>query len=639
MGYTTKDIAVISEPKRVSLSALPNFVQFQSKPRVQTPYELNITILATAPDWQDSTYYNAEGVKTVAPSNINEKTSGPMDISNVGPIPFTSSATSSNGHSFILDASGAVLLTWVGAFSGTIPAGAKTLLLSNDFGGVEVPTFLYGAGPADLLNTNWSNVSRFNIIEPSGKIHSFVGTQDKTQVRGSTFLIVPQFSDTAENMRQVLLNDPWVAANFQISIPFTVSGTGALQNGYVINVLSEGYGADFNITIATPGDLFHLFVFGLAYPHPFSINNDSISGEQTSTTIALDVYVDPQIFLGGNDKPISAAQLGNFVIALSKSYSGDTLWFDVNAPFNKYSAYNLPIAAPGWFNTGTMRVFRFVARVEGVYNYAFYQSNALYVLAGYGQASDGIDMQDYVYVNEKIKLLTNKPRTIYVKGQTEYLNFILSDPDHAGSYAPDWTLHILYRAYTTTGQFIGEGSSDEIHRSALNMVNTCVLRIDDLLNTFPNAGIVKVSLARNNAIVSNDLEYTIKPAALHSINQFSFLNRLGGWDSFNFDAAASEDIKTSFNTYTKTITPAHTKGTGVETTYSAALDDVLTVVGAPVTNEVAEWLKEFAASTTVIDSEGNYIIKTEFTATFTEGAKNMQVPTLKYRISETYNNE
>lgn len=641
MGYTTKDIAVIFEPKRVSLAALPNFVQFASKARAQVPYEATIRINAFAVEWTPGKFYNFNGDVVDFP-DVNTRISGPIDVSAYQGDPYHIFGYCPGiAYCVGFNAAGAKVLTLqldgVNPVAANFPADITTLYLTNVFTPTTTPTLTLDDSGVDLLSREWAAATVLNIVEPSGAVHSFHGTEDRALVGGSTYFVAGDPSDTAENLRQALLADPWVEANFDVKIPFVWDGEN-LHNGRTLALVSNGYGAEFNIQLLAPGNAGNT-AYTIVLVHGTSQNGDSISGEATTAEISLDVYVDAPIFLGADDKPTSAAMLGTFAVSLSKTYSGDTLWFDLNSPFSKYGAYNLPPDVPGWFNTGTLRVFRFVARVAAVNNFAFYQSNALYVLRGYGAASDPIDLEDYVYDVEKIKLLTNKPRTIYVRGQREYLNFMFSDEDHGKPYAPDWTVKVVYRAYSTTDKFLGEGFSDQIKRSDLNMVNTCILRIDDVLDQFPTAGIVRVALARGNAIISSDLEYTIRPAALHTLNQFSFLNRLGGWDSFNFDASASEDIKVTFDTFSKTVTPGYVKGEGVETVYASDLDAVQTVVGAPVTDEVAEWLKELAASTVVLDSDGKQIIKTEFTATLAEGATNMQVPTMKWRPSETYNNE
>lgn len=530
MGYVTKDIAVITEPKQLTLTALSNFIQFASKARTQSLY------------------------------------------------------------------------------SATIKVNAPT-----------------------------GDTSQILIVEPSGAGHSFTGTTDPTLVGGAVYYIAADHTDTAENIRQTLLADAWVAANFTIKIPATWTGT-ALQNSDTLYITSNGYGAEFNIVLTAPNNTANA-AYTITITNATSHNGDSISGEAVTAEISLDVYTDTGVFLGADDKPVSTAALGNYAITLSKTYTGVPVWFDLNALFAQYGGYTVPPLIPGWFKTGTLRTYRFIARVTGINNYAFYLSNALYVLNGYGKASDPIDLTTYTYSNSTIRLLTNKPRTTYIKGQREYLNFIFSDAQHGVAGIDNWSLKIVYRAYSTVGAYIGSTYSDTVTRSNLNIVNTCVLRIDDALTAYPAAGLIKVALMRGNALISNDLEYTIRPAALHKLTQFTFLNRLGGWDSFNFDALPSDAVKVEFDTYTKTITPAHTKSDGIEAVYGAQLDDTITIDGAPVTDAVAEWLKELAASKAVFDSANNYVLKSEFTLTISDGARNMQIPTMKYSLSETYTNE
>lgn len=130
------------------------------------------------------------------------------------------------------------------------------------------------------------------------------------------------------------------------------------------------------------------------------------------------------------------------------------------------------------------------------------------------------------------------------------------------------------------------------------------------------------------------MEYTVNPECLHSLRQFSFINRLGGWDTFNFDAGIKDEIKPSVETYNKNLTPSFQKGDSIETVYNTTLANTFTVEGAPVTDDVAAWLKELAASRVILDNDGNYVIIEDFTLQVTETNRNMQKPTIKYRLSE-----
>lgn len=532
MGYISKDIAVINEPKIVSLSALPNFVQFASKPANKTILELNIQVVA---------------------------------------IP-------------------------------TTPVNRTVL----------------------------------NITTSAGELHSFRGTINPVEVGGNVFYISTETSDTAENLRQALLSDAWIRANFEIVTPFTWSG-GSPVNGSVLNIKSKGAGADFQISVTAPNNIGNS-AYSFTWISPNTFNNDSISGEANTAEIEIDLYTNPAVFLGEDDRPINAARIGTYLTTLSKTYAGSPLWFELNALFSQYPTYNLP-PSTGWGNTGTISAYRFIAKIKGINSFSFYQSNALYVLTGYGRATDEIDLNDYIYNSDEIKLLTNKPATPYIRGQKEYLNFLFKDTQRGLTTPLEFELNVIYRAYTTAGDFLGSIKADGKGRASFDIVNTCALKIDALLDIYPNAGRVKVALSRGSAIVSNDLEYIILPECLHKLNQFTFLNRLGGWDAFNLDAESISEIKPTSSTYNKTLTPSHKKGEGVEMVYATALSVPYTVEGAPVSDDVAEWLKEMAAARVVLNNEGEYIIVEDFELKPDPKNKNMHVPKIKYRLSENYTND
>ena len=153
-----------------------------------------------------------------------------------------------------------------------------------------------------------------------------------------------------------------------------------------------------------------------------------------------------------------------------------------------------------------------------------------------------------------------------------------------------------------------------------------------VLDQFPKTSVVKIALYRGGASRSNDLEYEILPEQLHALRQFSFINKLGGWDAFNFDAPVISEITPKVETYSKTVTPSTQKAT--ESVYDTKLANSFTIEGAPVTDEVAEWLKELASASVILDGEGNPVIIEDFKLRTTEADKDMQRPIVKYRLAE-----
>lgn len=527
MGYVSKNIADITEPKIVTLVGLPNFVKFASKAHTSKKLEVNITVKLT-------------------------------------PIPSA------------------------------------------------------------------STISVIKIVDPTGAVHTFSGTTDASAVGGNIFYISVTPSDTAENLRLALLSDRWIATNFDIVIPFIWQG-GNVTNGTVLNIKSKGAGKEFNVQITAPNDTTKT-AYTFSWVNQTSVNGDTISGENSTAEIEVDVYTNTGIFLGEDDRAITAERLGTPVTSLQKTYAGNPIWFELNSIFSNSIGYNRPASA-GWFNAGTIKDIRFVAKVKAVNSYPFYQSNVLYVLNGNAPLNNQPDLDKYIYNDSSVKLLTNKPRTNYIRGQKAYLNFILSDPLRSLN-TDNYELRVAYRVYTQSGRYLATEYAHNVKRLSLNIVNTCVLDIDAVLNKWPTAGLIKVALARGNALISNDLEYIILPDCLHTLRQFSFINALGGWDCFNFDAASKTDLKQSTETFNKTVTPDYTTVDSVETAYTSDVEKTFTVESAPVSDEVAEWLEELAAAIPVFDGEGRYIIKEEFTLQLTADKKNMQRATIKYRLSE-----
>lgn len=481
----------------------------------------------------------------------------------------------------------------------------------------------------DLLNR-----TKLVLTAVDGTIRTFSGTTIAENVGGSVFFVSTNTSDTAENLRLALLSDDWIAANFNITIPFEWAGP-TPTNGHMLNIRGLGAGDAYEFTIAAPDDVADS-AYHFNWNQETSTSGDSISGEAETAVIALDVYVNPDVGLGELDIPDSPQRVGTYLITLDKTYyAGEKLWFEVNALFNRYLPFNLPANTFGWFDTGTALVFRFIAKVVGVNSFAFYQSHAIFVIAGYGRPSDAPDMQQYFLQDGGVRLLTNKPRTPYIRGQKEYLNFIFQDGLELDEPTGE-TLRVVYRAYTTAEDLLGIIYDHELPKADFSTVNTCVLNIDQVLDEYENAGIVRVSLAQGETILAEDLEYLVRPFCLHVLNAFTFLNSLGGWDTFNFDAKAQDEIKPNIETYNKTLTPDFKKGESLETVYTNRLDNPITVEGAPVSNAVAEWLKELAAARVVLDGDGNYVIIEDFTLKQSATSSNFHTPILKYRLSENY---
>lgn len=471
------------------------------------------------------------------------------------------------------------------------------------------------------------------LYDYQGQERSFHATRYPDQVRGSYFLITDDLGDNAENIRNALISDSWVAANYDVTIPFNFVN-GSLVNGRDVNVQAKGASLEFDISIDTNNG-----VYPVTWVSSIADNKDTISGQNAEAVIALDIYEDTGIFLGEDGRATSSDKLGSFVFPVNKTYIGAPLWFDVNGIFSKMLRYNKPPLS-GWFDAGSMMNYRFIAKLKGANNFSFYQSSVLYVISGVSKKLTRVDLSPYIYQDGgTVVLLSNKPRTTHVKGQKQYLNFILSDPLHTINGENNFTLNIAYELYTFSGEYIETIYDNAIQRAALFAVSTCVLDLDKIIEAVNvEVGIVKVALSRNGAAVSNFLEFEVLPDCLHEIAYFSFMNALGGWDSYNFDAGVQSEVKESSTSYFRTLTPYLTKGDSLEVTHTKTIDKSYTIEGAPVTLEVATWLEELAASKVLLTSDGDYAIIEDFKLSIKD-ARDLQTPTIKYKLTDTPYND
>jgi hypothetical protein len=484
--------------------------------------------------------------------------------------------------------------------------------------------------------------SLLRIDYPNGTHTVFVGTNDKEEAtQGSKYLLTETYADNAENLRQAFLRVKYLRDNFDIIVP---PSPGVTYNRNVIRIQSKGAGVDYNIGISFPVFPGITSNYELEWEEQESVNNDSISDEEETVEVVVDVYADPPlIFLGENDSVKARTSMGDLIVTLQKTYAGVPLWFDVGAIFAQSNRYNLPPNDTGWFYTGTWRSFRFTAKRKNQNN--FYFSNVIFTVNGSPAPYESAALNDYVVavtpygVSPAVKLLSNKPRTPYVRGQKELINFILSDRDYNSDRSRPYYVSTIAWAYDAEDNKLGHLRLERAggtSRPKFDVVNSCLFDLEEVFEYYPDTRTIRVLLVVEplGIEVTPPLEYTVMPGCMHRVCQFFFLNRLGGWDAVNFDAEIQQEIKPFVETYNRTVTPEHPEGDGIETVYNARAVTTFIVEGAPVTDAVAEWLKEFAASQVALDGERRRIIIDDFTLRISEENKNMQVPFFKYHISE-----
>lgn len=481
----------------------------------------------------------------------------------------------------------------------------------------------------------------FAIIEvATGVKHTFKGTNDKANLNSNTFLLHSDRAITAENIRIVMMKDNWLKNNFEITIPFKVNGTN-ITNGSTIYITSKGAGEQFKFEFE---GLNYTFL-SLSGNPSLSLNLDTIDGGKGDTEIELDLYTDTNVFLGVKDIP-SEADFGSFVTTLSKHYYKDSIWFETNTLISKKIGYKTDfLTSSDWCDTGTYSDYRFIAKTyNGETRIPFYISNVLYCLNGYDYTLNENDLSAYVYDTlypTVVKPLTNSPEKKYVMGQTEFFNFILSDTQHNINITPEFNFGLTYKYYTQSGEYITKANKQSKNRKLMNVVNSIQLNPDieeiEKSNTGKTVGSFTVCLNKDNTPISHELKYNVVPECLNKTNEFAFLNRLGGWDSFNFGGVWNSEFKTSPTTIYKTLLPDYKISSEIESVMKKEVEEQFTLQSDMISYDTVEWLRELAASKVVYELDSlKYVIVDDLTLKYNDNEDTYTVE-MKYHFSDNFN--
>ena len=476
------------------------------------------------------------------------------------------------------------------------------------------------------------------VEKESNSKHEFIGTEDGGEVNSTTFFIHDDKSVTAENIKTCLMSDSFFRSNFNITVP-AINNNSVLENGDTIVIQSIGTGPSYAFTFESIDNAF----FKLEGEPGDTTNNDTISEGALDCEIDLELYRDTDLFLGVDDTPQNDQPLGTYVASLTKAYFNKPIWFDLNALIGSSKVFSNDFlnVKGGWRNAGTVTDFRFIARrFDGVNRMPFYISNVLYAITGYERNLETNDLKEYIYstqTNNKVKPLTKQPLLTHVKGQTQYFNFILADSDRDKNLGEgEYNLGIMYKLYTQSKQLIKTVVKHEQNRESFNVVNTIKLDIDGAIEG-ANVGYVEVCLCRAGEEISEPLTFTILPECLYKVNDFAFLNSVGGWSSFNFAGTETTDFKSSTNTIHKTQTPGHTISSEIESVYSKDIKEQFIAQTMPVNETVCNWLKELSSSIAVYElSTKRYVVVDEMNIKPNSKDELFRID-IKYHYSDSYN--
>jgi hypothetical protein len=503
----------------------------------------------------------------------------------------------------------------------------------------------------------YENITEFTVVESDTVTeHKFKGTTEIAEVGSNVFYLGPPDADNdglpawtsqqiANSLRNCLIKNAFFKSNFNIDVVFNAN-RGLPEQTNVIHLVSKGAGQKYTFTINKHAEFETTFLKINGQTDNSSIG-DTLGEGYNIVDINIDIYKNTGVQLGQDDVP--SASLGEYVTTLTKSYSYSPLWFDVNA-MNRNTYSSAFLTAEGWCDAGTVNDFRFTAgRVitapEIYEDSVFYYSDVLYTITGYDRTLEANDLSDYVYDTHRnliVKPLTRQKALPHVKGQSQYFNFIMSDPDRGQGLREEYEFGILFKLYSQSGKHLADKVRHQKERAEFAIVNTVKLDIDSVVKDSEIAGglqvgIVEAHLCRDGKAVSEPLKFTILPDYLYHVNDFAFLNSLGGWSSFNFCGTEQTDFKTTSNTIFKTLTPDHTISGEIESVYSKEVSEQFVVQSMPVKRDVADWLKELSASPAVYQlATKRYIVVDEMNIKHNSTDELFRVE-MKYHYSDTFN--
>lgn len=496
------------------------------------------------------------------------------------------------------------------------------------------------------------------------KKHEFRGTHNEVEVNIDTFLLVYEedminegknIADretakamTTQNFYSCLLRDSFFRNNFEISIDLKTDHLGNITSMNKIFLKAKHPGDKYKLTTTCNFEEF----MSVSATEETVNEYDSIDYDSGKYTIELEVYTDTGIFLGEDDN-LSDRTRGKYLTSLKKSYHKNRVWFDLNTLFGKKTGYSDKfINCTGWCDTGTIQDFRIIGkRSDSINSEIFYASEILYVINGYNYTLDKNNLDNYIfdvlnYDGKKVKPLSNSPVLNHVRGQKHFFNFILKDDAHNSDLTkfnlPEHKIGLMYRFYTQSGSYIGEIIKHEQNQQQFNIINTIEINLDAVIeeiqkSTNKVAGKAEIMLSDNGYEVSEPMALNVLPDNSYSVKDFAFLNRLGGWDCFNFGNRESVEFKATADTYYQTLLPEYESHKPIETVSHKNVSETFIVRSQPVKREIAEWLRELSASKVVYDlSTNRYIIVSEMTLKY-NSFDDLFIIEMKYRYSDNFN--
>lgn len=446
-------------------------------------------------------------------------------------------------------------------------------------------------------------------MDAEGNSYSVRGVIDRDEVGRGTFLIVSSPADTAANLAEALRGIDWIDERYVVGVPVAPA---AQADTAEVRLEARAAGAAHNLAFEQSRNW-------VVTIEQTGADGDALlaaAGEGTAR-IDVDLY---SVDADADDAPL---------LTLSKSYAGDPVWFDINAAVAAPRTYRPPQTAPGVFEAATVRGLRAVAHLGGVINTRIYVGDALHVIHGDGSLAVGGDLSAYVVGPGPGRLLSDAPARPWTPDTPLYVNALIGP----AAYENEAPLYFRIDAFDAGGGYVGEVLSPVVPRTL--RVATWSVDTEALEGLVARgARRLHATMGQAGAAMSDALWWDVADPCLRTVWPVTFLNRLGGWEVYDFGAAPESTYDVSPETYERTVQPGFRRGDSVEAVYDAGLTRTRKLVSPPVSPAVGRWLAELAASPAVFDPEGDALVVTGFTLTVADEGRDLVRPELEYHLSE-----
>lgn len=455
---------------------------------------------------------------------------------------------------------------------------------------------------ANLLFTEINTLSK----------HTFQGTKNKNLIAGNSnfFYISTNPTITANNLASCIRNDGWFRSNFDIS-----------TNSNVITLLArrKNPNVSFRIEKTTANNSF----IDVASTEYIITNNDTLF----NSVVELDVYNSPT---------------NRYITSASKTYVENDVWFDVNNVLNRTIKsypnllFNHNIIVDSGSSVGYYYKSKRIKDYETEY---INTSKNKYVVDGFTRTLEENNLDNYIYnptVDEKIEILTNNLDRYYNVGEDVTANIIIKD--NSDTQTSDFRVGLLIKYYENN-KLINENIIDT--NDNYNLINSIYISADKIIvndrTKYFDIVFVKVPISSPDDYyeISSYIRYTVLDKC-NTTKGFLFLNRLGGWDSYYFNADFSTEFKTDATRSFKTLQPNYKISDTYEKVERKDVDEVF-VIKSMADKKTADWLKELSTSKYVysLDEDNRYVIVTDFDLSISD--KDLFEVTMKYTFADTYN--